>query len=84
MLHRESPEDHVATIRAIEKQADRCLEHLHLATVPGGEAVWTLLTSTISIIEEQHARVGPDGAPFKAAMINIARYCPGCRVSTSF
>jgi hypothetical protein len=76
MLYRDSTEDNVAIIRAAEKQADRCLEHLRLATIPGDKAVWTLLTATISIIEEQHTRVGPDSAPFKAAMINLARYCP--------
>jgi hypothetical protein len=76
MLYHESPAEHIEQVKEAETRADRCLEHLRLTALPADQAIWALLTSTISQIELNHARFGPDTAYFKAAMINLARYAP--------
>jgi hypothetical protein len=76
MLHRESTEDHIEKVCAIEKRADLCLEHLSLASIPGHLAVWTVLSTTVAMIEENHAQFGPTSPRFQAAMLNLTRYCP--------
>jgi hypothetical protein len=76
MLHKESMKEHIASVVVIEKRADVCVEHLSLAATTCHIAVWTVLSATVAMIEDQYARVGPDSAEFRAAMINLGRFCP--------
>ena len=76
MLYKDSTDDHISKVRAIEKRADLCLEHLSLTSIPAHLAIWTVLSTTVAMIEEQHARFGPTSLQFQAAMLNLTRYCP--------
>src|ERR1035441_5156796 len=49
---------------------------LSLSSLPIEQAVWVTLSTTVAMVEEEYARFGPDRDEFKAAMVNLARYCP--------
>jgi hypothetical protein len=76
MLHKNSPKEQLDPIIAIEHRADRCVDHLSLSSLPIEQAVWVALATTVVMVEEEYARFGPDRDEFKAAMVNLARYCP--------
>jgi hypothetical protein len=76
VLHKDSSKEHIDQITEIEHRADRCVDHLSMASLPVEQAIWVVLSTTVAMVEEEYARFGPDRDEFKAAMVNLGRYCP--------
>jgi hypothetical protein len=76
MLYSDSSDDFIARVKNIEDRADKCLEHLALLKVPKYIARWTILTTTIHMIEDNYNRFGPESSGFRAAMLNLCRHAP--------
>lgn len=76
MLNQNCSPDFIDRVKNIEDRADKCLEHFALLTTPTHIASWTILSTTIHMIEDNYARFGPDSSEFRAAMVNLSRHAP--------
>jgi hypothetical protein len=74
MLRRDLTGAEFERIRSIELRADLRVLHFRLLASPCHLAVWTVLASTVQVIEENYARFGPDSSQFSGTMLNLARY----------
>ena len=76
MLKRELSDDEIERICSAEKQADRCLETLRLSRLRPEESAWAVLTAAVFQIERARAEFGESSDAYRAAKINLSRYCP--------
>lgn len=76
MLKRELSDDEIERICSAEKQADRCLETLRFFRLRPEESAWAVLTAAVFQIERARAEFGEGSDAYRAAKINLGRYCP--------
>ena len=76
MLKRELSDDEIERICSAEKQADRSLETLRLSRLRPEESAWAVLTAAVFQIERARAEFGEGSDAYRAAKINLGRYCP--------
>jgi hypothetical protein len=76
MFYLDSTGDFIAQVKDIERRADQCIEHFALSNVPTHVACWTVLSTTVQLVEDNLGRFGPESSKFHAAMLNLSRHAP--------